>query len=149
MCSARELGLTLGTARPTHHEERGARCVEPGERFDREVDALERLDAPDEQEHGMGVEPQRAARLGLVARREEGGVDTLRDDDDPFGIGAVIADQLVTFLVGRRHHEIGTAHHFGLDARSQVTSSSSPTGRTRSSEWNVVTSGRSSSCFSR
>ena len=56
----RELGLTLRTARPTHHEEPGARRVEPGECFDREVDALEWLDAPDEQEDGMGVEPQRA-----------------------------------------------------------------------------------------
>ena len=58
-------------------------------------------------------------RLGLVARREERGVDALRDDDHPFGIGAVVADQLVTFLVGRRHHEIGTAHDLGLDAWPQ------------------------------
>ena len=45
-----------------------------GERLDREVDALQRLDAPDEQQDGVRVEARAAAGLGLVARaRTRGG----------------------------------------------------------------------------
>ena len=62
---ASELGLALRTARPADHEEPARGVVEPGERFDREVDALEWLDAPDEQQDGMAR--RAAARAGPSA----------------------------------------------------------------------------------
>ena len=63
----------------------------------RHVDALERLDAPDEQQHGVVVETERGEGLAgaaLVAGREEGVVDTGRHDLDALGTGAVERDEL-------------------------------------------------------
>ena len=116
-----DLGLAVGAARAADDHERGAVLVEHlGQRAHREVGALQRLDATDEQ--------QRPARRGgracrRAAARSPGEntvvVDAGRDDLDALGIGAVVAHELVVLLVRRRDDEIGAAHDLGFDAWAQ------------------------------
>ncbi len=75
------LDVTFEPARPTDDHELGTRIAERGERPDRNVGALERLDAPDEQQQRtIEIEAERSASTGLVARGEERMLDARRDD---------------------------------------------------------------------
>ena len=90
---------------------------ERGERADGDVDALERLDATDEQQHRPVAEVevgQRGAGAGAVAGREEGVVDAGRHDLDPVGLGAVEADELRLLGQARRRDGVGAADDLGL-----------------------------------
>ena len=125
--STSDLGLALGTARPTHHEEPG-----PRRRRARASASIARSTPfsgwmrPTNSSTGWASR-RSVRRASARSPGEKSAASTpCGTMTDPFGIGAVVADELVTFLVGRRDHEVGAAHDFGLDARPQRTSSSSP-----------------------
>ncbi len=69
------LGLAVGPAGPAHHDQQGVGVAAPhlGEGTDGDVEGLQRLDAPDEQQRGPArLEPQGGAGADRVAGREEG-----------------------------------------------------------------------------
>ena len=101
---AGELRFAVGAARAADDHERDRRVVERGEAADREADALERLDATDEQDHAPTVEPEAVPRRGAIAGREHRVVDAGRDDLDAIGVGVVERRELRAFVVGRREH---------------------------------------------
>ena len=115
-----ELGFTLRSTGDRRRRGASARGVSRwAQCLDREVDALERLDPSDEQQHGMCVEAERAAGSHPIAGREQGAIDALRNDHDPLRIGAVVAHELLAFLVGCRDDEIGAPYDLGFDPGSQ------------------------------
>ena len=79
-----------------------------GQRLDRHVGALERLDAADEeQQAAVEGEAEGAAGLGPVARAEERVVDAGRHDADAPGVAAVERHDLVGLDGARRQHGVG------------------------------------------
>src|SRR5579884_139119 len=117
----RELAVAVRAARTAHDEEQRAWVVERGERLDREVRTLQRLDAPDEQEHPPVTDAERVARtraVGVVAGREQLVVDAGRDDLHALGVRGVEVDELVALLDSRRAQQVAAADHLLLDART-------------------------------
>src|SRR5947209_895998 len=89
-----EFGRTVATARTAHHDQRRTRIVERVQATYGEIGALQRLDAPDEQQHALRVEPEAPACGLLVARREHAVVDTGGHDLDALAIRHVTVDVL-------------------------------------------------------
>ena len=63
----RELGVAVGPTRAADDHQLGVRVVHLGERADREVGALESLDATDEQQHRSIGQAELAPRRAAVA----------------------------------------------------------------------------------
>ena len=104
-----EGGGSLGTARAADDHERGLdpAAQQARQGLHRDVGALERLDAPDEeQQRPVGGQRQGPASLDVVAGGEEGVVDARRHDGDAGGIGAVELDQLVELDAARGEHGV-------------------------------------------
>ena len=106
LVDAVHLGGALGAAGPADHHERGVGPAERGQGPHRDVEALERLDAADEQEHRAVAEVEVApARRGRPARSPgekkawstPGGTSSMR-----VGIGAVEPHELVGLGDARR-----------------------------------------------
>ena len=140
-------------AGPADDHEHGGRVVELGQRLDGDVEALERLDPADEQQHRPVERAQvgeRGAGPGPVAGREERVDDARRHDLDPGRVGAV--EPLELGGLGRAVGEDGVraADRPRASASTRRCGSGSPVSAlTRARVWNVDTSGRSSSCLSR
>ena len=115
----RELGFAVGTTGAADDHELGARVVHLRERADREVGALESLDATDEQQQRSIAQAELSPRRAAVAGREHQVVDAGCDHFDAVGVGAVEAHELLALLFGRRDDEVGAAHDLGFDARAQ------------------------------
>ena len=89
-----------------------------GERTHRDIGALQRLDAPDEQQHRT-IEWAGRARLrapAAIARREERVLDSGRDDLDPARGLAVEAEELALLLGAADADRVGAADDLGLGA---------------------------------
>ena len=151
-CSARELGLAVGAARAADDTSVARGSSSAASAADREVGALQRLDATDEQQRPAGgrgrarggPRPRSPGREHAGGRRRAGRSRCARDRRRR-------ADELrraprrSTRARGRR-----SARPRPRRGAAASTSSSRPASAfTRSSVWNVATSGRSSSCFSR
>ena len=109
----------LGAAGAADDDERGVGPAERGQRAHGDVEALQRLDAPDEQEHGAVAEVevvQRGAGAVAGAGREEGVVDAGRDELDAAAVGAVEALELVGLGLAGGEDGVGAADHVGLGA---------------------------------
>ena len=120
LVDAVDLGGAVGAAGAADHDEPGVGPAQRGERADRDVEALERLDATDEEEHRAVAEVEvveRGARTVAWAGREEGVVDAGRHELDPAAVGAVEALELVGLGVAGREDRVGAADHLGLGAR--------------------------------
>ena len=117
-------------ARAAHHDEAVglAPAVEQlGQRLDGHVGALERLDAPDEEEEAaVERETEGAPGLGPVPGTEEGVVDARRHDPDAPGVAAVERGDLVGLDAARGQDGVGAlddgrlglgppVRHVGLD----------------------------------
>ena len=121
-----ELRGSVRPARPADDEQHGGRVVERGEGPHREVGALQRLDAPDEEERRTDRRDRaRRAPTGVVPAptaeniswSTPGGTISIA-----IALGAVEVDELLA-LVGRgREHEVGAADDLLLDpgARRRV-----------------------------
>ena len=139
LVGAVDLAVALGAARPADDQQQRVGPAELGERPDRHVGTLQRLDAPDEQQHRPSIGRSSAARApDLLAGREEGVLDAGRDDLDPAlrdrrrgaGTGCSSSVQLT---------QIASAQlMISASARSrQLGSGSPPSALTRASVWNV------------
>ena len=119
------------------------RRAERGERTDGDVGRLQRLDPPDEQHHRhVGRQPDRPARAGAVARREEGVLDGRRHDLDAPGRVAVEAPELAAPPRGQLTQIASLQPITSASARSRHAGSRSPpSALTRASVWKVDTSG--------
>ena len=116
-----DLALPVGTARATDHEQPRASVAERGQGANRHVDPLERLDAPDEQQHGAAVvELERGACATPRPGREERVLHAGGHDLDAIGLGAVVTDELACFLGAGREDGVGAADHRGLGADAMV-----------------------------
>ena len=145
-----ELGGAVGPARAADDHEPGPRVAQRGQRLHREVDALERLDPADEQQRRAGRRAAGGAgrRPGRRARRRRG--------RRPAGMTSTRRGRRRrSARAGRVRRRRGDESR--RSGRSPPRTGRGPRGRRRcrlrlsrgSSVWNVVTSGRSSSCFSR
>ena len=78
------LDVAVVAARPADDQQLRIGPTERGKRAHRHVGALQRLDAPDEQQHRcIGVERQRPTCARAFAGGEEGVLDAGSDDLDP------------------------------------------------------------------
>ncbi len=80
---------------PDHHQPGIAPVIGRGQRAHRDVEALERLDPADEEQHRLVAQAERTAGAPLVAGREERVVHAGRDELDPIGRRAVVVDEIV------------------------------------------------------
>jgi hypothetical protein len=91
-----DLGVAVLTAGAADDDKGRVRAVERGEGAHGDVDALERLDPPDEQQHRLGpqAEAQRTAGSHAVTRGEERVLHARRHDLDPARRVAVVPAEL-------------------------------------------------------
>ena len=108
---ALELGLSVGSARAADSHEHRVGVLELGEGGHRHVEALQRLDPADEEQHRVVAEAERTAGTGAVAGREERVVDTGWHDLDAGGIGAVEVAELFGLGGAVREDRVATADH--------------------------------------
>ena len=110
------LGIAVEPAGPTHHDERGVRSTEGGQRPDGDIDALEGLDPADEQQHRriahLTTQIDRAPGAHPIAGREEGVLHPGRHDLDATRGVAVVATELALLL--------GAAHADGVGAADDL-----------------------------
>ncbi len=114
---AGELGPAVVTARAADDDEQGVgpAAGDLGEGTDGDVEALEGLDAPDEQQDGAaGLQTEGGAGAALVTGREEGVQHPRGDDLDPGGVGAVVSDEVVGLGRARRRDRVGAGDDLGL-----------------------------------
>jgi hypothetical protein len=89
-----QLGLALAPGGAADDHQRGVLALDAAQHLHRHAEALERLHPAHEEQDGLVAEAQRTAGAALVARREEGVVDTRGDDLDAVGGGVVEHRQL-------------------------------------------------------
>ena len=107
----------LAAAGPADHDQRGVGPAKRGEGAHRDVEALERLDATDEEQHRTVAEREvgeGAPGPGPVAGREEGVVDAGRHDLDARRVGAVEPHELVGLGRAVGEDGVGAADDLGL-----------------------------------
>jgi hypothetical protein len=117
LVDALHLAGAFGAARPAHHDEPRLGPVERGQRADGDVEALQRLDAADEEEHRSVTEVEvleRGARALPVPGGEERVVHTGRDQLDARRIGAVEPDELIGLGDAGREDGVRAPDHLGL-----------------------------------
>jgi hypothetical protein len=109
------LDVALGSAGSADDDEAGTRVAERGKRPDRHVGALERLDAPDEQQQrSVDVEAERTAGPRLVAGREERVLDAWSDDLEAALRFAVVEAELIGLLLAAHADRVGAVDDLGL-----------------------------------
>ncbi len=110
-----DLDVAVGTTGTADDEQQRIATAERMEGTDRDVGALERLDAPDEQDdRRVGRQVECNSRSALITRREERVLDTRRDDLDlALGI-AVEAPELLLFLDAAHADRVGAVDQLGL-----------------------------------
>ena len=112
---AHGLDIAFDAARAADDDESRLRIAERGQRPNRNVGTLERLDAPDEQEHrSVEVESERSTRSGLITRSEERVLDAWGDDLEAALWVAVVEAELIGFLVATHADGVSAVHDLGL-----------------------------------
>ena len=115
---AGQLSLAVGPAGAAHHHQHGVAAAQRSERPHGHVQALQRLDAPHEQQHGLATQVEGAARPAAVAGGEERVLHPGGHDLDAPGRIAVEPAELQFLLRARHADGVGAADDLalGLDA---------------------------------
>jgi hypothetical protein len=101
------------------HDQQARRLGHHRHRLQQRVEALDRLQPADVQEHRIRRQLQQILGLGRVHRLEEIGVDPARDHRDALGAGAVVPHQVRPLHHVGRHHPVGLGHDPRLLVQAQ------------------------------
>jgi hypothetical protein len=108
LLDALDLAVAAHAAGAPHHQQDRGGVVELGQGPHGDVEALERLDAPDEQQHHrVARDPEPSAGGRGVGEPEEVQVDPRRHGDHLVGPGAVEPGELPRLVVARRDEPVG------------------------------------------
>ena len=106
--------VALGPARATDDQQAGPGITQPRQRLNRDIDTLQRLDATNEEQHGLITEAEGLTSTAAGTRREEGVVDARRNDLDTARISAVMTHEFVQLDHGVRRDDVAARNDVGL-----------------------------------
>ncbi len=106
--------IALDPARAPDDQHAGPGITQPRQRLYGDIDTLQRLDAADEEQHGLIAEAEGLTSTAAGTRREEGVVDARRHDLDAARISAVMTHEFVQLDHGVRRDDVAARNDVGL-----------------------------------